>query len=424
VVTALDRFAEAGNDTRNIENVVAEANVKRRRQVSMFGGLVAIALAVAGCSSGGQSSGDTSPSSTASGPASAPSSGGTGGGGGSGDAPFSATLPFGQFTLADRIASKVKDKKALDVTISFQTVAQVGAPALMAAGMKQAAAEVKQKYGVDLNTRVIGPSQTDPTQQISQIQQAVGSGQVDCLGVQPVTPDAFANVIDDAVAKGVPTFTVNTDSNGSHRFAYYGPNDTDLAADNQLGVVAGKATVEWAKANNKTIKKAALVSGDTTAPWAQGRMEGWLKTVKAAFPDMQVVGTPTNALTTGYDAAKTYGDVGAFMNGHPDVDFYFDSDWGGEAIGKLIADRGLKGKVAAIGYNLDGNYLEQVRDGNIIATVDQAFDRQAAAFVTGCADFLLGGKIPAGQMQYVPPTVVTQANVASVADAFKRMGGE
>jgi ABC-type sugar transport system substrate-binding protein len=376
----------------------------------MFGGVMAIALAVTGCSSGAQStSGDTSPS---------------GGTSSTEGAPFNATLPFGQFSLADRIASKVQDKKELDVTISFQTVAQVGAPALMSAGMKQAAAEVKQKYGVDVNTRVIGPSETDPTEQISQIQQAVGSGQVDCLGVQPVTPDAFANVIDDAVAKGVPTFTVNTDSNGSHRFAYYGPNDTDLNADNQLGVVAGQTTVKWAKANNKTIKNAALVSGDTTAPWAQGRMEGWLKTVKEAFPDMQVVGTPTNALTTGYDAAKTYADVGAFMNGHPDVDFYFDSDWGGEAIGKLIADRGLKGKVAAIGYNLDGNYLEQVRDGNIIATVDQAFDRQAAAFVTGCADFLLGGKVPADQMQYVPPTVVTSTNVESVAAAFKRMGGE
>lgn len=389
--------------------------MKRRNKISTFGGVLAIAVAMAGCSSSGGTTGDAGPTG---------GSTGTGGPASSDSAPYKATLPFGQFTLADRIASKIKDKKTLNITISFQTVAQVGAPALMTAGMKQAAAEVKEKYGVEINARVIGPSETDPTTQISQIQQAIGSGQVDCLGVQPVTPDAFANVIDDAVAKGVPTFTVNTDSGESHRFAYYGPNDTDLNADNQLGVVAGKATVDWAKSNNKEIKKAALVTGDTTAPWAQGRMEGWIKTVKAAFPNMEVVGSPTNALTTGYDAAKTYGDVGAFMNGHPDVDFYFDTDWGGAAIGKLIADRGLKGKVAAIGYNLDGNYLEQVRDGNIIATVDQAFDRQAAAFVTGCADFLLGGKVPDSEMQYVPPTVVTQQNVDSVAEAFKKMGGE
>lgn len=388
--------------------------MKRQHQFLTFGGALAMALVVAGCSSSGS-------------PASSPGpTGSTGNGSGtsSGGAPYHATLPFGQFSLASRIASKVKEKKALDVTISFQTVAQVGAPALMTAGMKRAAAEVKAKYGVSVNTKVIGPSQTDPTTQISQIQQAIGSGQVDCLGVQPVTPDAFASVINDAVSKGVPTFTVNTDSGDSHRFAYYGPNDTDLKAANQLGMVAGKATVDWAKSNNKVIKKAALVTGDTTAPWAQGRMEGWLKTVKAAFPDMQVVGSPTNALTTGYDAAKTYSDVGAFMNGHPDVDFYFDTDWGGSAIGKLIADRNLKGKVAAIGYNIDGNYLEQVREGNIIATVDQAFDRQAAAFVTGCADFLLGGKVPDSPMQYVPPTVVTQQNVASVSAAFKKMGGE
>src|SRR5690606_20748171 len=127
-------------------------------------------------------------------------------------APYAATFSFGDFTLADRIAEKVDGKETLEIVLSFQTVAQVGAPALMAAGMEAAAAEVMDKYGVQLNTRVIGPTSTDPTTQISQIEQAVGAGQVDCLAVQPVSPDAFASVINSAVAAGVPTFTVNTDS--------------------------------------------------------------------------------------------------------------------------------------------------------------------------------------------------------------------
>jgi ribose transport system substrate-binding protein len=101
------------------------------------------------------------------------------------------------------------------------------------------------------------------------------------------------------------------------------------------------------------------------------------------------------------------------MNGHPNVDLYFDSDWGAKTIGKLITDRGLKGKINTIGYNVDTTYLDEVTSGDVMATVDQRFDEQSAGFVTGCAAFLLKGTVP-GSFAYVQPTVVTQSNVADV----------
>src|SRR5260370_41842944 len=104
----------------------------------------------------------------------------------------------------------------------------------MAAGMKTAADAAKEKYGVTINTRIIGPAQTDPVTQISQIQQAVAAGQADCLSFEPVPPDAFVNVINSAATSGVPPFTANTDSPQAHRFAYYGPHDIHLQRPNQL----------------------------------------------------------------------------------------------------------------------------------------------------------------------------------------------
>jgi len=330
-------------------------------------------------------------------------------------APYSATFSWGKFTLSSAIATKVDKKQALNFVLSFQTLATVGAPVNLLAGMRQAAKDVKTQYGVDVNVKLIGPANTDPVAQISQVQQAISAGQVDCLAVEPVTPDAFVRVIDQAVAGGVPAYTVNTDSPSSHRFAYNGANDSfPPQGQFQMGQVSGQYTIQWLKDHNITPKVAALVTGDTTAPWAQGRMQGWVDTMKAALPSLQFVGTPTNALSTGYDPAGIYSQAAAFMNGHPTVDLYFDSDWGAKTIGKLITDRGLKGKITTIGYNVDTTYLDEVTSGDVMATVDQRYDLQSFGFVKGCADFLLKGTVPSSGFAYVQPTVVTPTNVADV----------
>jgi len=332
-------------------------------------------------------------------------------------APYSITTSWGTFTLSSSIASKIQAKQPLNFVLSFQTLSSVGAPAFIAAGMKTAAAALQAKYGVTVNTRVIGPAQTDPVTQISQVQQAVAAGQADCLAVEPVTPDAFTSVINSATTSGVPTYTVNTDSPQSHRFAYYGPNDTDLAGANQLGIQAGQYVVNWATTNNITIHKIALITGDTTAPWAQGRMQGFLTTLQAKFPSVQTVGTPTNAFTTGYDDPGIISKMQAFITGHPDVDFYFDSDWGAKDIGKILGQMNLTSTVHTVGYNIDSTYIDQVSAGNVVATLDQRFDLQAGNWVTACGDLLLGGKTATGN-QYVPATVVDQTNVA---DARQRL---
>ena len=58
-------------------------------------------------------------------------------------APYTAKFDWGTFNLSSAIATKVDKKQALNFVLSFQTLATVGAPVNLLAGMRQAAKVVK-----------------------------------------------------------------------------------------------------------------------------------------------------------------------------------------------------------------------------------------------------------------------------------------
>jgi ABC-type sugar transport system substrate-binding protein len=331
-------------------------------------------------------------------------------------------LSWGTFTLSSRIANKIKDHQPLQIDMSFQDTAEPGAPDLLRVGLKEGAAWAKKTYGVDVKVNLIGTPSTDPPTQISQISSLAGAGQLDCVGVEPVTPGAFNNVINKTMAEGVPVMTVNTDSPASHRLAYYGVDDTDPSSPLWTGRIAGNFTVAWAKQNHINLNTAALITGDTTASWAQGRMQGWEQVVKKAFPMIKVTGTPTNAFTTGYTPATIETDMQAFITGHPKVQFYFDSDWGAAEIAQLIGSEHLKGKVFTLGFNIDSTYIQDLQNGTLIGTIDQRYDLQAENFVKGCAQFLLGGIVPPTNA-YIDPSIWTPATVGQAIKLYNSIPG-
>ncbi|HWE62660.1 MAG TPA: sugar ABC transporter substrate-binding protein [Chloroflexota bacterium] len=326
-----------------------------------------------------------------------------------------ATFPWGTFTLNARIAAKVAAKQPLNAIVSFQALGVPFAVPEMNAGMRRAAAALKMKYGVTVNSKVVGPVNTDPNAQISQVTTLINSGQVDCLAIEPVTPDAFASIFDVAFKAGVPIFAVNTDAPKAHRFSYYGIDE--LAG----GKVVGKYTVIWLNQHHIKPTGAAIFTGDTTAPWAQGRMTGWLDMIKAAYPGLTIYGTPTSAPSDNYQGTVTYSKVKSLLTGHPNVNLIFHTDWGIQYMPQAISDLQRAGKVTAVGYNVDDPILNEVQSGQIIGTLDQRYDNQSAGFVQGCGDFLLGGKKPSYPVTYVSPFMVTQANVVAYRKLFHQM---
>jgi ABC-type sugar transport system substrate-binding protein len=337
-----------------------------------------------------------------------------------------ATRATPSFSPSSSIQQKVQKKQALNFVLSFQILNEPSIPQLLEYGMAQGAKAMEKEYGVHINTRLIAPPDTNPPQQISQITQVVNAHQADCVAVEPVTPGAFVRVINDTMSAGVPVMTVNTDSPDSKRLAYFGANDTDLSSPTQLGQTAGRFTVAWAHANHINLngQQVALISGDTTAPWAQGRMAGWVKVVKAAFPKMQLVGTPTHAaLSTGYVPATVLSQVSAYMTGHPNIKFYFSSDTNATQVGQVIAQRGLKGKVFTMGFNVNSTWIQNLQRGTVIGTVDQRYDLQAETFVEACARLLLKKQMPAQQFNYVTPSIWTPASVSKAVAFYKGIPG-
>jgi len=324
-------------------------------------------------------------------------------------------LPAGTFTLNPRIAARISSHQPLRAIMSFQALGVPFAYPELTSGMKSAFAQVKGKYGRTMTGKVVGPTATDPNAQISQIHTLLASGQVDCLGIEPVTPQGFANIFAEAWKDGVPVFSVNTDAPKAKRVSYYGLNE--LAG----GKLAGQYTVNYLKSHGvKTLTAAHMETGDTTAPWAQARMRGWESVIKKAWPNVKIDDTPTSAPSDNYSPTAVYSATKAYLTGHPQTQFIFHTDWGGESIGKVLKDLNLMNKVYSLGYNADDGILNEIQTKQIIGTVDQRYDLQSGGYVNGCAKMLFGHKAP-NFNSYVTPYIVTPQNVVAYRKFFHKL---
>jgi ABC-type sugar transport system substrate-binding protein len=317
--------------------------------------------------------------------------------------------------LNPRIAAKVAKRQPLRVIASFQALGVPFADPELTSGMKTAFAQVKKRYGITMTGKVVGPTQTDPNAQISQIHTLLASGQVDCLGIEPVNPQGFASIFAEAWKDGVPVFAYNTDAPKAKRISYYGLNEE------AGGRIAGRYTVRYLRAHGvKTLTAAHMETGDTTAPWAQARMRGWESVIKTVWPKVKIDDTPTSAPSDNYVAATEYSNTKAYLLGHPNTQFIFHTDWGGEQIGKVLKDLNLLGKVYALGYNVDDGILNEIQSQQIIGTLDQRYDLQSGGMVHGCANLLYAKKVPKFY-SYVKPFVVTPQNVRAYRKFFHKL---
>ena len=346
-------------------------------------------------------------------------------GGASANASSSTTISYsgGSFTISPRIVAKIQNKEALNFVNSYPYITIAGASAQMQAGAEQAAAEIEAKYGVKVNTKVIGVANPDAPTQISQITAGLNANQYDCLAVDPNPPGAFTNLISNAMSSGVPVFTVNGDTDQSARIATYMADDNgDMASTVQMGRIAGNYAIKWAQDNNQTFdgKKVALITGDATAPWAQGRLKGFVDTITAKYPTVQFIGTYDNAYMVGFDTATVLSKLQSFYQGHQDTFFYFSSDWGGVQIGQVIERNNLKGKVFGLGFNLNAAYVQLLKDNALIGTIDQRYDLQAKNWALGCAALLFDHTAPPAE-NWVTPNIWNSTNIQQALDLYSQI---
>jgi ribose transport system substrate-binding protein len=323
----------------------------------------------------------------------------------------SFALPDGStFSLAQRIIDKAAAGETLNIVVNNQGVAIPVFGAEQQIGTDRGC-EANGDRGLSIACRLTGPPTTDQTAQLAELETLLASDQVDCLGIQSITPDAYVDVINKYIDAGIPVFTQNTDVPNSKRIAFFALNEFDA------GVANGRTTAALVEELGLPIGGIAMGSGGPEAPWAQDRMGGFRQGFLEVFPDADFRQTDVNdagqvldGIPTGpgYTTQEVIDSVGPFLQANQDVNLFFHTDQGVEGVGEVIERAGMAGQQWASGFNVSLRILDLIDAGIVLTTINQGFDNQAEAAVRACVDLLADGVRPADPLAYLDPIIITK----------------
>jgi ribose transport system substrate-binding protein len=189
------------------------------------------------------------------------------------------------------------------------TIAVIGKsssnPVFLAArtGAEQAAKDISAKQHLNVVVNWLTPPQEDAEMQAQRIRQAVNDG-TDGILLSASDAGKVTGAINDAVDRGVPVMTFDSDAPLSKRFAIYGVDDekSGEAVMKELAIALGDKG------------KVAILAGNQNAPNLQRRVQG-VKAEAAKHPGIEIVGV-FNHIETPQDAAA---EVIRVNNAYPQV---------------------------------------------------------------------------------------------------------
>ena len=319
-------------------------------------------------------------------------------------APYVAELPWGDFALADRIADKLAAGQQLNFVLSVTATGAGGSGEILGNGWTQASGDID----ASVNARVIGPNSADRAAQIETIDSLISAGSIDCLAVEADDPDSFVEIINRAVAAGVPTITVGGDSADSKRFAFHGLDDRATAK------LVGTTVGEWAADSRILMRKAAVLTANVDDPRYVARMQGFIEGLLDIHSGIEFVNGPDhNIESLGTDPEAVYAAADAWVGANLDVDMIFHTDAGMAQVAEVIADRSLYGDVYTSGFHMSADLANYIRDGVVVTAIAQGLSSQAASAASACGDFLLDGDYETGLVVH-QPQVASRDNVEAV----------
>src|SRR5271170_6973908 len=170
-------------------------------------------------------------------------------------------------------------------------------------GAEAAAKELSAKYNIDIVIDWRTPPTEDAQVQAQRIAGAVNEGD-DAIVVSCSDAAKLTGAINDAVARGVPVMTFDSDAPQSKRFAFYGVDD----------VASGEQVMSELSKQLGGKGKVAILAGNQNAPNLRKRAEG-VKKEAVKYPGITVVDTFYH-IETPQDAAA---EVVRVMSAYPDI---------------------------------------------------------------------------------------------------------
>ncbi len=200
-----------------------------------------------------------------------------------------------------------------------------------------------------------GPAGFDVSRQVEFIEAAIASG-VDGIGTTLPNPDAFNDVVAEALKRGIPVVALNADAPSSGRLAYI-----------------GQGNFEAGQAMGREIRKLLPDGGHVLLCLHTAgafNLEERLRGAKAVLEGSE--GFTIHLLATTTDLVKASALIASYCQGHPDVRGCFGvDDITGSAIAQVIEREGWRGKVFGSGFDLVPDVMNAIKDGTMQFTIDQ-----------------------------------------------------
>ncbi|HNT34134.1 MAG TPA: substrate-binding domain-containing protein [bacterium] len=173
-------------------------------------------------------------------------------------------------------------------------------------GAEAAAKDLSEKHKISITVDWRTPPTEDGQVQAQRIAQAVNEG-VDAVLISCSDAAKVTGAINDAVARGVPVMTFDSDAPNSRRFAFYGVDDVET----------GRKVFEELEKLVKGKTKVAILAGNQNAPNLRKRVEGVREGAKD-HPDITIldvfyhVETPQDAAAEVIRVQNAYPEIGAW----------------------------------------------------------------------------------------------------------------
>jgi len=241
--------------------------------------------------------------------------------------------------------------------------------------------------------------ESDLTQQVALIEQMTARG-VDIIVIAPADSKALIPAIKRAVGNGI--IVVNIDNK----------LDDNLLADAKLSVpFVGPDNREGASLAGNLLATellagddVAIIGGISTAFNAQQRQKGFEDAMRAA--GINVVGVQAGD----WDQAKASTIAAAMISENPELKALLCSN-DNMAIGAVAAVRqaGKIGSIKVIGFDNITATHDMLRNGELLATVDQFGDQLAIFGIEYALQILNDGSVPADRK--TPVTLITASDL-------------
>jgi ribose transport system substrate-binding protein len=170
-------------------------------------------------------------------------------------------------------------------------------------GAEDAADSISRATGVTVRIDWLTPPNEDATVQAQRIAQAVNGG-ANAILLSASDAGKLVTAVNDAVARGVPVMTFDSDVPGSNRFSFYGGDD----------VLMGTQVMDELAKQMGGRGRIGIIAGNQNAPNLQKRVQGVVGTAKK-YPGITIVSTFYHAETP-QDAAA---EVLRARNAYPDI---------------------------------------------------------------------------------------------------------